>query len=90
MVENKKSQLPAEEVNIECSSALAGGSCSPLTVGINASNASIGVSLYDWENTTIGDNTTMHDMKNELIKMLDDGDANEVGGGGLSSWGQRI
>ncbi len=65
---------------------LSGATCSPLTGGVNANNSfigpSIGMSSYD--DATIGDNTMSQDTNDELIRMLDDIDANEAGDGGTS------
>ncbi len=43
---------------------------------------SIGMNSYD--DATIGDNTVAQETNDELIQMLDDNDANEVGDGGTS------
>ncbi len=68
---------PVEEVNF--------GSCSLLT-GAVTNDGSIGVSSYDMnnENTSIGYDTAAHETNDELIKMLDESDASEVGNGGSS------
>ncbi len=75
---------PAQEVDIPL--VVGSASCSPLTGGINANDSSIwpsiGMSSYD--DATIGDNTVSRDTNGELIRMLDDNDANEIGDGGTS------
>jgi hypothetical protein len=65
---------------------LVGGvSCSPLT-GINANDSSIGpsIGMSSYEDATIGDNTVAQDTNDDLIQMLNDDDANEIGDGGTS------
>ncbi len=57
--------------------------CSPLT-GINVNDRSIGPSIGSFHDATIGDNTVAQDTNDELILMLDDNDANEIGDGGTS------
>ncbi len=49
-------------------------------------DGSIDVSSYDMnkEDKSIGDDKTAHETNNELIKMLDKSDANEVDNGGSS------
>ncbi len=72
---------PAQEVDIP----LVGGglSCSPLTGGINANDSSIGpsIGMSSYDDATIGDNTMSRDTNDELIQMLNDNDANEIGDG---------
>ncbi len=76
--------IPTQEVNIplvvECAS------CSPLTGGINANDSSIGpsIGMSSYDDATIGDNTVSRDTNDELIRILDDNDANEIGDGGTS------
>ncbi len=59
---------------------------SPLTGGLNANKSStgpsIGVNSYD--DATIGDNTVAQETNDELIRMLNDDNANEVGDSGTS------
>ncbi len=69
-----------EEVNVQCF-YMVSGSCSPL-MGINAKYASIGMCFY--EDATIGDDTAAGDTNDDLIKMIDDVDTNDIGDGGLS------
>ncbi len=75
--------IPAQEVDIPL--VVGGVSCSPVT-GINANDSSkepsIGMSSY--EDLTIGDNTVAPDTNDDLIQMLDDNDATEIGDGGTS------
>jgi hypothetical protein len=75
---------PAQKVDIPL--VVGGASCSPLTRGTNANDSSIepsiGMSSYD--DATIGDNTVSQDKNDELIQMLNDNDANEIGDGGTS------
>ncbi len=61
--------IPAQEVDIPL--VVGGASCSPLTGGINANDSSIGpsIGMSSYDDANIGDNT-------ELIRMLDDNDAN--------------
>ncbi len=75
--------IPAQEVDIPLK--VGGVSCSPLT-GINANDSSIGPSsgMSSYEDATIGDNTVAQDTKDDLIRMLDDNDANEIGDGDTS------
>ncbi len=84
------SPVPAQEVDIPLEVGgdlvLGGATFSPLTGGVNANDSSIlpsiGMSSYD--DATIGDNTVSRDTNDELIRMLDDLDANETGDGGTS------
>ncbi len=59
---------------------------SPLTGGLNANKSStgpsIGMNFYD--DATIGDNAVARKTNDELIQMLDDNNANEVGDGDTS------
>jgi hypothetical protein len=76
--------VPAQEVDIPL--VVGGASCSPLTGGINANDSSIGpsISMSSYDDATIGDNTLSQDTNDELIRMLDENDANEIGDGGTS------
>ncbi len=76
--------LPAQEVDIPL--VVGSASCSPLTRGINANDGSIGpsIGMSSYDDATIGDNTVSRDTNDELIRMLNDNDANEVGDGGTS------
>ena len=82
--------IPAQEVDIplEVGGALVlgGATCSPLTGGVNATDSSIGpsIGMSFYNDATIGDNTVPQDTNDELIQMLDDNDANEIGDGGTS------
>ncbi len=60
-------------------------SCCPLT-GINANDSSVGTSIStsSYEDAAIGDDTAAQDTNDDLIRMLDDVDAIEVGDGGTS------
>ncbi len=40
--------------------------------------------MSSYEDATIGDNTVSRDTNDELIRMLDDNDANDIGDGGTS------
>jgi hypothetical protein len=40
--------------------------------------------MSSYDDATIGDNTMSGDTNDELIRMLDDNDANEIGDGGTS------
>jgi hypothetical protein len=61
-------------------------SCSPLTGGINANDSSIGpsIGMSFYDDATIGDNTVSRDTNDELVRMLNDNDANEISDGGRS------
>jgi hypothetical protein len=75
---------PAQEVDIPL--VVGGASCSPLTRGINANDSSIGpsIGMSSYDDATIEDNTVSRDTNDELIRMLDDNDANEIVHGGTS------
>ncbi len=75
---------PAQEVDILL--VVGSASCSPLTGGINANDSSIGpsIGISSYDDATIGDNTVSQDTNDELIRMLDENDANETGDGGTS------
>jgi hypothetical protein len=82
--------IPGQDVNIPLvvGGALVEGDTafSPLTGGLNANESStrpsIGKNSYD--DATIGDNTVAQETNDELVRMLNDDDANEVGDGGTS------
>ena len=59
---------------------------SPLTGGLNANESSTGpsIGMNSYDDATIGDNTMAQEKNDELIRMLDDDNANEVGDGGTS------
>jgi hypothetical protein len=78
--------LPAQEVDVPL--VVGGLSCSPLT-GINANDSSIGpsIGMSSYEDATIGEDTVAQDTNDDLIRMLDDVDANEIGNGGISDTG---
>jgi hypothetical protein len=61
------------------------GSCIPLT-GTVANDGYIGVHSYDIDNedTSIGDDKVASETNNELIKILNESDTDEVGDGGSS------
>jgi hypothetical protein len=77
--------VPGQDVNIPLvvGGALAVGDTtfSPLTVGLNANESSTGpsIGMNSYDDATIGDNTVAQETNDELIRMLDDDDANEVG-----------
>jgi hypothetical protein len=75
---------PGQEVDIPL--VVGGASCSPLTGGINANDSSIGpsIGMSSYDDATIGDNTVSQDTNDELIRMLDENDANDIGDGGVS------
>jgi hypothetical protein len=76
--------IPAQEVDIPL--VVGGASCSPLTRGNNANDSSIGpsIGMSFYDDATIGDNTMSRDTNDELIRMLNDNDANEIGDDGTS------
>jgi hypothetical protein len=57
-----------------------------LTGGLNANKSSTGpsIGMNSYDDATIGDNTMARETNDELIRMLDDDNANEVGDGGTS------
>jgi hypothetical protein len=59
---------------------------SPLTGGLNANDCSLGQSTAtpSYDDATIGENTVAQESNDELIQVLDENDANEVGDGGTS------
>ncbi len=59
---------------------------SPLTGGLNANESSTGpsIGMNSYDDAAIGDNTVAQEMNDELIRMLDGDNANEVGDGGTS------
>ncbi len=59
---------------------------SPLTGGLNANERSPGHSIgtNSYDDATIGENTVAREMNDEMIRALDENDANEVGDGGTS------
>ncbi len=59
---------------------------SPLTGGPNANESPLGQSTDSQSNddATIGENTVARDLNDEMIRVLDCNDANEVGDGGSS------
>ncbi len=76
--------IPAQEVDIPL--VVGGASCNQLTGGINANDSSIGpsIGMSSYDDATIGDNTVSRDTNDELIQMLNDNDANEIGDGDTS------
>ncbi len=76
--------LPAQDVDIPL--VVGSASCSPLTGGINANDRSIGpsIGMSSYDDSTIGDNTVSRDTNDELIRMLNENDANDIGNGGTS------
>ena len=60
---------------------------SPLTGGLNANKSSLGQSTGTQSNddATIGEITVAQDSNDEMIRVLDKNDANDVGDGGC--WG---
>jgi hypothetical protein len=75
--------LPAQEVDVPL--VVGSVSCSPLT-GINANDSSIepSIGMSSYEDATIGEDTVARGTNDDLIQMLDDNDANEIGDGGSS------
>jgi hypothetical protein len=75
---------PAQEVDVPL--VVGGVSCSPLT-GINTNDSSIGpsIGMSFYEDATTGDDTVARDTNDDLIRMLNDVDANEFGDGGTSN-----
>ena len=59
---------------------------SPLTGGLNANESSLGQSTDTQSNddATIGENTIARESNDEMIRVLDKNDANDVGDGGTS------
>ncbi len=82
--------IPGQDVNIPLvvGGALVVGDTtfSPLTGGLNANKNSTGpsIGMNSYDDATIGDNTVAQETNDELIRMLNDDDANEVGDGGTS------
>ena len=82
--------IPGQDVDIPL---LVGGALvvgdttfSPLTGGLNANKSSLGHSIgtNSYDDATIGENTVTQDLNDEMIRVLDENDANEVGDGGTS------
>ncbi len=82
--------IPGQDVDIPLvvGGALVVGEAtfSPLTGGVNANDSSLGpsIGMSSYDDATIGDNTVSQETNDELIRMLDDIDANEHGDGGTS------
>ncbi len=59
---------------------------SSLTGGLNANKSSIGpsIGMNSYDDATIGDNTVAWEANGEMIRMLNDDNANEVGECGTS------
>jgi hypothetical protein len=59
---------------------------SPLTGGLNANESSLGHSIgtTSYDDATIGENTIAREMNDEMIQVLNENDAIEVGDGGTS------
>ncbi len=59
---------------------------SSLTGGLNANESSLGHSIgtNSYNDATIGENTVARETNDEMIRALDENDANEVGDGGTS------
>jgi hypothetical protein len=76
--------IPAQEVDILL--VVGGVSCSLLTGGINDNDSSIGpsIGMSSYEDATIRDNTVARDTNDDLIWMLNDNDADDIGDGGTS------
>ncbi len=57
---------------------------SPLTGGINANKRSLGHSTgtYSYDDATIGENTVARESNDEMIRVLNENDTNEVSDGG--------
>ncbi len=60
---------------------------SPLTGGLNANKSSIGPSIgtNSYDDATIGENTLAQETNDEMIRVLNEDNANEVGDGGTSA-----
>ncbi len=82
--------IPGQDVDIPLvvGGALVEGEAtfSPLTRGLNANDSSLGpsIGMSSYDNATIGDNTVSQETNDELIRMLNEKDANELGDGGTS------
>jgi hypothetical protein len=82
--------IPGQDVDIPLvvGGALVVGKAtfSPLTGGVNANTSSPGpsIGMKSYDDVTIRDNTMSRDTNDELIRMLDDINANEHGDGGTS------
>jgi hypothetical protein len=82
--------IPGQDVDIPLTvgGALVAGEAtfSPLTGGVNANDSSLGpsIGMSSNDDATIGDNTISREANDELIRMLDDINANEHGDGGTS------
>jgi hypothetical protein len=74
---------PAQEVDVPL--VVGSVSCSPFT-GNNANDSSIGTSIgmSSCEDATIGEDTVARDTNDDLIRMLNYNDANEIGDGDTS------
>ncbi len=59
---------------------------SPLTGGLNANGSSLGQSTDTQSNddANIGENTVARELNDEMIRVLDKNDANDLGDGGTS------
>ncbi len=59
---------------------------SQLTGGVNANDSSLGpsIGMRSYDDATIGDNTVSRETNDELIQILNDIDANELGDSGTS------
>ncbi len=59
---------------------------SPLTGGLNANKSSPGHSIgtNSYDDATIGENTIAQETNDEMIRVLNENDGNEVGDGGIS------
>ncbi len=59
---------------------------SPLTGGLNANESSLGHSIgtNSYDDATIGENTDARETNDEMIRVLNENEANEVGDGGTS------
>ena len=82
--------IPGQDIDIPL---LVGGALvvgdktlSPLTGEPNANESSLGQSTDTQSNddATIGENTVTQDLNDEMIRVLDNNDANDVGDGGSS------
>ncbi len=63
-----------------------GATFSPLTGGLNANDSSIGpsIGMSSYDDATIGHNKVSRETNDELIQMLNECDANELGDGGTT------
>ncbi len=82
--------IPGQDLDIPLlvggASVVGDTTLSPLTGGLNANESSRGQSTDTQSNddATIGENTVGRELNDEMIRVLDKNDANDVGDGGTS------